>query len=163
MISHLLICGLGSIGRRHLSNFLQLGVSRIDCFSSGKSTIKDPVYTNGSIYSSLTSALAQKPQAAVICNPTALHLPVAQQCVESNLHLLIEKPLSNTLDGVYHLQDLSLSLDRRVAVGFNMRFYPLISSILSMLSKRTTEFQLLSSDFSIKLVRNSSLLEFFNL
>ena len=29
--------------------------------------------------------------------------------------------------------------------------------------KRTTEFQSLSSDFSIKLVRNSSLLEFFSL
>jgi predicted dehydrogenase len=75
-------------------------------------------------YNDLDSALAQKPDAVLVTNPTSLHIPVALAAAEVGCHLFIEKPLSHTLDGV---DELIAAVSRRhlvSLVGFNMRFHP---------------------------------------
>jgi predicted dehydrogenase len=44
--------------------------------------------------------------AAVICTPAHTHIPISAQCVERGLHLLIEKPLAVSVEGVEALQNL---------------------------------------------------------
>jgi len=54
----------------------------------------------------LADALARKPDAALITNPASLHVDTGLALAQEGIHLFIEKPLSNTLDGVDKLLDL---------------------------------------------------------
>jgi len=127
MLNHLLICGLGSIGMRHLRHFRALGVRRIDAYRTGKATIpEDKQNVPDHIYGSLEDALAVKPQAVVVCNPTAYHIITALAALRTGAHVLIEKPLSDRIDGVEQLQQVALTTGKKVAVAFNLRFHPII-------------------------------------
>ena len=55
---------------------------------------------NLTTFTSLDEALARKPSAVFICNPSSLHIPVALAAAEAGCHLFLEKPLSHSLDGI---------------------------------------------------------------
>lgn len=129
-VDHLLICGLGSIGRRHLRHFRALGVRRIDALRSGLATLPDdgqpaPDHT----YHALDEALAAQPEAVVVCQPTALHLPTARAAVDAGAHVLVEKPLHHRLDGCAELIERAAERGLVLAVGCNLRFHPLLGRI----------------------------------
>ena len=73
-----LICGLGSIGRRHLNNLLSLGQDDIVLFRTGKGTLAEDESTSFPVEHDLAEALDRwMPDAVLVTNPTALHLDVA--------------------------------------------------------------------------------------
>lgn len=124
-----LVCGVGSVGERHIRNLLTLGERDIAVFRSRNLSFRTldadlPAYTD------LGRALAEfRPDAALITNPTSLHLPVALECARGGCHLLIEKPVSHLPAG---LDTLQAELDRvgRVAmVGYMLRFHPLFRQV----------------------------------
>jgi predicted dehydrogenase len=83
----------------------------------------------------LEEALAHKPQAVVISNPTALHLDVAIPAAEAGCHLLLEKPVSHSLEG---LDGLAAAVKRgggKVLVGFQLRFHPTLRLAAQMLAQ----------------------------
>src|SRR5258706_15581154 len=96
----ILIAGFGSIGRRHLHNLRSLGHKNFVLYRSGKSTISKDEITDIPSESNLKKALAHKPIATIIANPTSIHMPVALAAAKSGSHLLLEKPISNNLIGV---------------------------------------------------------------
>jgi predicted dehydrogenase len=119
-----LIAGHGSIGRRHLRNLLALGERDIVLLRSGKSTLPPGESAGFAAESDLTRALDHRPDAVIICNPTALHLDVAIPAAEAGCHILVEKPVSHSMD---RLNDLIQAAERsgaRVCVGFQYRFHP---------------------------------------
>jgi predicted dehydrogenase len=135
VLDHILICGLGSIGRRHFRHFRKLGVTRIDAFRTGKSTLPDDERPAADhTFYSLEEALAQAPQAVIVTNPTALHLATAEAAVKAGAHVLVEKPLSHTLDGCEDFLSLAKSRERTVAVGCNLRFHPLLLALQDMIA-----------------------------
>ncbi len=134
MIRHLLICGLGSIGRRHLRHFRALGVERIDAYRSGKATLSDEGQpAPDRVFSSLEEALAQRPEAVIVTNPTSLHLETALAAVRAGAHVLVEKPLSHTPHGLDILENETSKSGRRVFVAYNLRFHPALQAIRSLL------------------------------
>ena len=120
----ILIAGLGSIGRRHLRNLAALGVEDILLYRTGKSTLPDDDLVDYPTVHDLDEALARKPCAVFITNPTALHMPVALEAARAGCHLFLEKPISHTLDGVAHLAEEAEQRDLKVFVGFQFRFHP---------------------------------------
>jgi len=77
-MNHPLIVGLGSIGQRHLRNLKALGVANIAALRTRQRPLDDPELLDGvDICTDLELAISNAPDAAVICNPTALHLAVA--------------------------------------------------------------------------------------
>jgi predicted dehydrogenase len=127
MLDHLLICGLGSIGQRHLRHFRALGVRRIDALRSGRGTLpiadgQKPDHE----YRDLESALAEHPQAVVVANPTSFHLSTAQAALDARAHVLVEKPLSHTLEGCDELLKSAARAKKVLAIGCNLRFHPLL-------------------------------------
>ncbi|MEY2816583.1 MAG: hypothetical protein RL275_46 [Chloroflexota bacterium] len=118
----ILIAGLGSIGQRHLSNLLQLGVEDILLLRTRNEPVKEashlPVFTD------LQEALDQKPDAVIVSNPTSRHLEVALPAARSGCHLFMEKPLSHTWKDVDTL--LSITREKQLIgmVGFDMHFDP---------------------------------------
>lgn len=59
-------------------------------------------------------------------------LDIAIKCAMKEIHLFIEKPLSNNLDGVYKLRDIIEEKNLKCAVGFQMRFSPIIEELKQM-------------------------------
>ena len=75
----ILIIGLGSIGRRHLSVLEKIEGLELAALRSRKGTLKEAGGINE--FDQTTDALAFKPDGVVIANPTSLH-------VESSLPFL---------------------------------------------------------------------------
>jgi predicted dehydrogenase len=120
-----LICGLGSIGRRHLRNLQALGCTNLVLFRTGKSTLPDEDLQGLPVEHDLVHALEKwRPTAAIISNPTALHLEVAIPAAKAGCHLLLEKPISHSMDGVPELMDVVQKNRLAVLVGFQFRFHP---------------------------------------
>jgi predicted dehydrogenase len=130
-----LIAGLGSIGRRHLGNLMALGERDITLYRTGRATLPDADLVGFPVESDLLAALRQRPEAVIISNPTAYHLDVAIPAAEAGCHLLLEKPISHTLD---HLSELEAAVKRggsQVLVGFQYRFHPGLQKIAQLMAE----------------------------
>lgn len=124
----ILVCGLGSIGERHVGNLLSLGYDDIIVYRKRELPLRTldkqfPVFT------SLDTALLEKPEVAIICNPTHLHHDTTERCLKGGCHVLVEKPISHTSDGLSGLSALAESLSLQVMVGYMMRFHPCLIRI----------------------------------
>lgn len=130
MISHLLICGLGSIGRRHLRHFRALGVPRIDAFRTGMATLSDEEQPQPDrTFGYLDEALRAKPQACIIASPSSLHEQTALRCLESDIPVLIEKPVALSVEGCKRLIAVSDSRGVLAAAAHNLRYHPALRVI----------------------------------
>ena len=131
----ILIVGAGSVGERHLRNLLALGYRNLVAYRQRNLPFRtlDPGQVR--VVTDFAEALALRPKAAFITSPTAQHLPQALACAEAGLHLLIEKPLSHTAEGLDRLKDVA---DRRgvyVHVGYMMRFHPLVLELKTLIDE----------------------------
>jgi predicted dehydrogenase len=120
-----LVAGLGSIGRRHLRNLVALGERDIVLLRSHRATLPDDELSGYPVETDLTKALAtQKPGAVIIANPTALHLDVAMSAAEAGCAILLEKPISHSMDGLDALETTVRKSGSKVLAGFQFRFHP---------------------------------------
>jgi predicted dehydrogenase len=130
-----LICGLGSIGRRHLRNLVQLGERDIVLFRTGHSTLPDDELSGYPVETDLAAALARRPDAVIVSNPTALHLDVAIPAASAGCHLLIEKPVSHNLERLDELEAAVARGGGQVLVGYQFRFHPGLQEVKGLLEK----------------------------
>jgi predicted dehydrogenase len=119
-----LIAGFGSIGRRHLRNLRSLGEKDILFYRTGHSQLAAEELQGIVVESDLAAALAHKPDAVIVANPTALHLNVAIPAAEIGCHLLMEKPISHSTERIDQLEAAMQASGSRVLVGFQYRFHP---------------------------------------
>ena len=128
----ILIVGFGSIGRRHLENFLQLKNVKLIVYT--KRTDLDSFKEQGvKISNSLTECLKENPDIGVITNETSLHLPITIKLAQNGLDLFIEKPLSNSLKDVEKLRAIVKKKKLITQMGCNLRFHPCIKKIKSLI------------------------------
>jgi len=135
MTRPILIAGYGSIGRRHLRNLRALGYKNFILYHTGKSILPDDEILDIPTEHNLAKALAHKPVATIITNPTALHMSVALAAAKAGSHLFLEKPISHTMDGVEDLRRLAKRKKLIVQVGFQFRFHPLLRKIKRLLEE----------------------------
>ena len=112
------------MGRRHFQNLLSLGEKDILFYRSRKSTLPDEILAGFRVEKDLKEALAQKPDAVVVSNPTALHLDVAIPAARQGCHILLEKPISNSMDRIDELKKVVKESGSRILVGFQFRYHP---------------------------------------
>ena len=120
-----LIAGLGSIGRRHMHNLLALGQTDLVLLRTHRATLPDEDLAGYPVETDLAAALSKhRPEAVIVANPTALHLEVAIPAAEAGCAILLEKPVSNAVDGLDRLQAVVDHGGAKVLVGFQFRFHP---------------------------------------
>ena len=145
----ILVVGLGGIGQRHIRNLRSLLGAQVELLAVDPR--RDvPVLTDqlqveaGStlekkydlrIFQELEAALAVKPDAVFICNPTSLHVPTAIRAAETGCDLFIEKPLSHNLEKVEDLIHLAESRSLKTAVGYQMRFHPCMQRLHELVQR----------------------------
>lgn len=130
----ILICGLGSIGRRHLRNLRALGHQDIVLLRSGRSTLPDEELADLPVEREIDVALSRwRPQAVIVATPTALHLEAAIPAARAGCHVLLEKPISHSLSGIDELRAAVAERGSRVLVGFQFRFHPGLQRVKTLL------------------------------
>ena len=121
MINRILLVGLGSIGTRHLrlarEQFPNAEI-RILRHKLGNTL---PEFSDGS-FMTIQEVMEFAPQIAIISNPATLHIAIAQPLAEMGVHLLVEKPLSASLEGITHLIETSKEHNAVLMVGYNLRY-----------------------------------------
>jgi predicted dehydrogenase len=126
-----LVIGVGSIGERHLRCFQSTGrvdVSFVEVNPTLRATIAER-YSVANAFDSLDAAMASPPDIAVICTPAPLHIPQATHFAEAGIPILIEKPLSTTLNGVEELIALVKRRNVTASVAYVYRAHPVLASM----------------------------------
>jgi predicted dehydrogenase len=130
-----LIAGFGSAGRRHFNNLRALGYSDFVFYRTFQSSLDDAELGEWLSTSDLQEALAAQPKIVIIANPTARHVEVANAAVRAGCHLLIEKPLSHSLDHCQQLADEAAKQGVVVMIGCQYRFHPLLINLQRQLGQ----------------------------
>lgn len=125
-VDSVLVVGLGSIGRRHLRilkkeypeiNLILLRHNQCEKMDKIEYGLIDCVTT-------VEKALGYSPDAAIIATPATKHIGIALTLAKAGVHLLIEKPISATIDGVSDLIDTCQRNNILLMTGYNLRFQP---------------------------------------
>ena len=130
----ILIAGLGSIGRRHLRNLISLGEKEITLFRTHTSTLVDDELHDLPVEMDLDKAFAEKPDAVIISNPTAMHMKVAVQAAKANSHIFLEKPISHSIESLMPFESALESSSSTVLTGYQFRFNPGLEAIKKIIS-----------------------------
>ena len=134
MIERILIVGLGSIGKRHLRLVRDL-IPKADIrILRHLAQNEVPEYANGCFYS-IQDAVDFAPQIAIIASPAPFHIATAQTLAEAGVHLLIEKPLSVSLDGISKLIETCQKHHVLISTGYNLRFFISLQRYRKLLSE----------------------------
>jgi predicted dehydrogenase len=126
------VVGLGSIGRRHsrlLSQRDDVTVewceTSCECISSAKQDLKEPA----AIHTSFEEMLATRPEMIVVATPHHCHEAQACAALDANIHVLCEKPLSDTLETANAIVDSAEKSRAVLTVGFQLHFHPALRKI----------------------------------
>lgn len=127
----ILIVGVGSIGERHLRCFQGLGRCEVAFCEPVENRRRGVSERHGvSGYSSWEESFDQEEfSAALIASPAPFHIPTAQALAERGIDLLIEKPLSLSMEGISRLVETVEQTGNRVAVGFVYRALPALQNM----------------------------------
>ncbi|KAJ5767139.1 uncharacterized protein N7511_004755 [Penicillium nucicola] len=133
------IIGAGLIGPRHaksvLSNPSTDLAALVDPMPAGEAIAKE---LNTNYYPTVASLLASpnRPDAAIVCTPNHTHVPVAKELLAGGVHVLLEKPVSDTLETGRSLLEYASAPERahlKLLVGHHRRFNPYVRATKSIL------------------------------
>ena len=136
-LSKILICGLGSIGRRYLRIIKRFFPDiKIAVLRSGHGPSCEEIKLIDYQTSNLRESIQWEPEAAIIASPANLHLDQAIALGESGVPCLIEKPLGTGYEDLEKLKKIvHLSESLPMLVGYILRHYPCATLIKKKLDE----------------------------
>lgn len=129
------VIGAGAMGKNHIRIYSEMqgvelaGISDID---------KDLVESlaqqyNTKAFTDYKEMLASGLDAVSIVVPTKMHRQVAIDAIEAGAHILVEKPISDTVENANAIIDAAKEKDRLVMVGHIERFNPAVIKLKEMI------------------------------
>jgi predicted dehydrogenase len=134
VINRVLIGGLGSIGKRHLRLARELLPNADIRVLRHQVCDSIPEHANG-CFSCMDQVTDFAPQVAVIASPATFHMSVGQPLARAGAHLLVEKPLSASLDDVSQLLEICREKKTVLLVGYNLRFLSSLQRFRDLLNE----------------------------
>jgi predicted dehydrogenase len=131
-----LVVGAGSIGERHLRCFAAGGRAELalcDVDPRVRQAVAERCAV-GEVFDRLETALAARPEVVVIATPAHLHVPMAAAAVEAGAHVLVEKPLGTSNEGVDELARLVERRGATAAVAYVYRCHPALAAMRAALA-----------------------------
>ena len=132
---NVLIVGYGSIGKRHLENFLRFKDIQLTVYTK-RNDLQLLKKKGIKVSNSLTECLKENPDIGVIANETSLHTPIAIKLAKEGLDLFLEKPLSNSLKDIEKLRAIVKKNKLITQMGCNLRFHPCIKKIKNLIEQQ---------------------------
>jgi len=132
-----LVVGSGSIARRHIANIKALfSQATVGCVSaSGRELSLEEVGAD-IVYASIEEALSAEPMLAIIASPAPLHVDQAATFLRTGIPVLIEKPLSDSLESFARAGEVLLANSTKIEVAYNLRFMPSAIRLKALLDEQ---------------------------
>ncbi|KAJ9636449.1 uncharacterized protein PV06_01514 [Exophiala oligosperma] len=133
----LVVVGAGIIGTKHASLISQSADAHLLAIIDPTPIGRELAFSYNCAYfadvESLLSRSSELPDGAIICTPNETHVPIARKLASAGIHLLIEKPVSTSVDDGHELLRFCRDREVRVAVGHHRRLHAAILSAKSAL------------------------------
>lgn len=133
------VVGAGSIGERHARCFGQTGRASIvlcDVDANRVGEVASRIGTERAL-TSFEELLALPLDAAVVATPAPFHIPQAKQFVLHGIPVLIEKPLSLSMDDVAELIEVSEQEEVPTSVAYVLRGHSVYSKVRDVVNGGT--------------------------
>jgi len=125
-----LVVGAGSIGRRHLGNLKQLGVTKLfACDPHADRLAYVWEHFQAESFPTIEEGLKARPDIVLICSPPVNHASQALQAMRAGADVFVEKPVAHSTDLVEELVAEEKNSGRVVQVGYNLRFHPPLQKV----------------------------------
>ena len=133
------VIGVGYLGRFHAQKYAALPaaelVAVVDASEENRAKVAAETGCRAvADYRDILDAV----DAVSIATPTPLHYPIAKECLERGIHVLVEKPITTTLDEARSLVETAARTGRVLQVGHLERFNAAILALAGTL--RTPRF-----------------------
>jgi predicted dehydrogenase len=117
------VIGVGYLGRFHAQKYASLPAAELVAVVDSSAGNRDQVAaeTGCRAVADYRDILGEI-DAVSIATPTPLHYPIAKQCLERGVHVLVEKPITTTLEEARSLVDTAARAGRVLQVGHLERF-----------------------------------------
>lgn len=127
----ILVAGAGSIGERHVRCYQATGRATVGVCETNPDRCREVAdqYQLPAHYTDLEAALQDSWDAVLIATPAHTHIPLARMAVEAGMNIIIEKPLSISLDGIDELQQKISDRQLTCAVSYQLRAHPAARSM----------------------------------
>ena len=131
-MTRLLMAGTGLIGHRHMAHI----EAHPDLTLAG---IIDPdparrTHSNVPGFACIEDVTAEA-DGIVIATPTETHLPLTQAAAARGWHLLVEKPIAETLDQANAMIDVAARAEVQLLIGHHRRHHPKVERLKSLLEE----------------------------
>ena len=129
------VVGTGYLGRLHARVLSETPEAQFVGFVEPNDAVAAEVESNLKLkrFDSV-AALAREIECAVVATPTTTHFDVARELLESGADVMIEKPITATVEEAQRLIELAAKHDRVVQVGHVERYNPAIAAVASLVA-----------------------------
>lgn len=128
-----LVAGLGSIGARHARLLAERPDVRLwlcDPDEARRANAQREAPRHERVFADYEKALAEKPDAVFLATPNSLHVPMGLAAVQAGADVLVEKPISDSVEAAMRLKAEAERLGRMVQVGYMLRYLPLLEELV---------------------------------
>lgn len=131
------VIGVGSMGKNHARVYWEMPNVKLVGVADSDQSICEAIahqYSTNS-YNDFRQMLdEQQPDAVTICVPTSSHVKIGLEVIKRGMHLLVEKPISCTVDEGIMLIDAAEKAGVKLMIGHIERFNPAITALKEKLA-----------------------------
>jgi predicted dehydrogenase len=127
------VVGTGYLGRLHARVLTEIPDVHVAGFVEPNDEIAASVAADLKLkrFDSVAS-LAKEIDCAVVATPTTTHFDVARELLEAGVDVMVEKPITETVEQAQQLIDLAAKNDRIIQVGHVERYNPAIVAVAAL-------------------------------
>ena len=135
----LAVIGAGVVGRSHAQRIVEAPLCSLAGICDSDPNCQDMATEfNSGFYTNIEDLLQrEKPDGAIIATPNASHGTLASACLTRGVPVLVEKPISDTLDGANDIVEAADQAGVPVLVGHHRRHSTAIRQTKQLLDDRT--------------------------
>ena len=129
------VIGVGSMGKNHVRSYAALKnvCDLIGVYDVDQELSQEIAESYGVKSFSSLEQLMGEVDAVNIATPTTTHFDIAKKALNNNLHILLEKPITDTIDQAEKLLQEASDRDLTIQVGHIERFNPAIQALPDLL------------------------------
>lgn len=124
------VVGVGAIGRNHARVYAELeSADLVAIYDADADRAAELAAEYGTEAVGSLAELAGRVDAASVSTPTVTHREVTRELLEAGDHVLVEKPIADSVDDAKAMIDLAQEKGRILQVGHIERFNPVMSQL----------------------------------
>jgi len=129
------VVGVGAIGRNHARLYSELPTADlVGVYDADQERARAVAEEFGTEAAPSLEALIERVDAASVSTPTVTHREMATDLLGAGKHVLVEKPISDSVDDAKAMIDLANELGLIMQVGHIERFNPVMSQLEARLT-----------------------------